>query len=90
VSDAIQDDLAKASTEKKHAKIRKKKIEKAKAIEEVQGGAVEEAKKAETLADYADARDRIKRQQAERKVTTRDVASDSDYTGLKMLLSFFQ
>ena len=69
VSDAIEDDLTKASTEKKHAKIRKKKIEKSKAIEEVQGGAMDDAKKAETLADYAEARGRIKRQQAERKVS---------------------
>lgn len=64
----IEEDLEAANREKKVSKIRRKKIAKARTLEEVQGEALKEVKKEAALMDYQSIRDRIRRQNAERKV----------------------
>ena len=64
----IEEDLEASKREKKASKIRRKKIAKARVLEEVQEETLKEVKKEHALMDYQSIRDRIRRQNAERKV----------------------
>lgn len=67
VMTTIDEDLQVAEREKKFSKVRRKKIAKARTLEEVQGEALTEAKKEGALMEYTNIRERIRRQNAERK-----------------------